>query len=56
MLALCLLKNHAMRAYGEVQTWFHAFVKQTVVGGVWSGLRLEAPCARKELPMGYEVG
>jgi len=51
MLALCLLENHAMRAYGEVQVWFHAFVAQTVVGGEWSALRLGALCARKELPM-----
>lgn len=40
MLALCLLKDHAMSAYGEVQVWFHAFVAQTVDGGEWSGLRL----------------
>lgn len=40
MLALCLLKNHAMRVYGKVQVWFHAFVTQTVDGGEWSGSRL----------------
>ena len=40
MLALCLLQNHAIGAYGEVQVWFHAFVAQIVNGGEWSGSSL----------------
>jgi hypothetical protein len=40
MLFLCLLKNHAMNAYGEVQVWFHAFLAQSVDGGEWSGSSL----------------
>jgi hypothetical protein len=42
-----------MRAYGEVQVWFHEFVAQIVGGGEWSGSRLGA---RKLLPLGYEAG
>jgi len=37
---MCLLKNQAVRAYGKVQVWSHAFVAQTVDGAEWSGSRL----------------
>jgi len=48
MLALCLLKNEAMRSYGKVQVWLHAFVAQTVDGAEWSGSRLwGALCAKR---------
>jgi hypothetical protein len=40
-LSLCWTKYHAMKTYGGVEIWFHAFLTSALVWGEWSASRPE---------------
>jgi hypothetical protein len=38
-LSLCLIRQHAVKAYGRIKAWLHIFLITTLDGGEWSDLQ-----------------